>query len=130
MRGEKPGGNIKKLIKLVFNSSRYEEAKKRRFERRLWASAIIFYGAGDLLTSLLVFEMGGVEGNPLLRKFLELGGGIEALIPVKAAVLISSFFIFRRLSKNKWIIPLFIFAAGVMLVIHNLCVLLGILIQK
>jgi len=88
----------------------------------LWLPAILLFGFGDTLTSVLVFNRGGFEANPLLQALIRImGGSIFSFILIKTLVLVGlavmSYYI---LSRHKWLVPTALSIVGIFLVSHNL----------
>lgn len=88
----------------------------------LWIPAILLFGFGDVLTSVMVFSRGGYESNKLLLMLVgHVGGGIWAFLVLKVVVLsVLAYLSFTRMHKTGWLIPLVLSAAGAYLVVNNM----------
>ena len=86
----------------------------------IWAAAILFFGFGDTLTSLMVFANGGVEGNLLLRAVLSfLGPTLWSFVAIKMAATLGIVLLALLVPRMETLISLGMLAAGVFLVTHN-----------
>ncbi len=88
----------------------------------LWLAAILIFGFGDCLTYALAFGVGAREVNPLTAKLINaLGGSLWFFVLVKTAVLAGLFFLsYYVLRRYGWLVPAFLCALGIYLVLTNL----------
>lgn len=94
----------------------------------LWLPAILLFGFGDTMTSVLVFSRGGFEANPLFQTLLRLAGGsIFSFILIKTLVLVGLAVIsYYLVPRQKWLIPAILSMVGMFLVGHNLVSLVNL----
>lgn len=87
----------------------------------LWLLALLLFGFGDTLTSIMVFGRGGYEANPLMAGLVStFGGGIVTFVIIKTVVVIALAVIsFVFLPKHGWVVPTLLCAMGAYLVVHN-----------
>ena len=90
----------------------------------LWVAAVLFYGFGDTVTSLLVFQAGGAEGNVLLGLVLNLiGPTVWAFLLIKVATTIGAMIIARIWRPLERLVSVAMLLLGMYLVTQNLFVL-------
>ncbi len=88
----------------------------------LWLAAILIFGFGDCLAYSLAFGVGAREVNPLTARLINaLGGSLWFFVLVKTAVLAGLFFLsYYVLRRYGWLVPAFLCALGIYLVLTNL----------
>lgn len=88
----------------------------------LWIAAILLFGFGDSLTSVLAFSVGAYEANPLMVGLVQVfGGSLWAFVAVKTMVLLALFFLsYYALPGHGWLVPTLLSVIGTYLVLSNL----------
>lgn len=87
-----------------------------------WASALLLYGLGDLLTTTAVLAAGGRELNPLLAAAaLTFGGGLLGPVIIKIVTFggLAAIYL-TRCASHRWAIPVLLTLVGLGLVLNNL----------
>ena len=97
----------------------------------LWGLAVLVYGVGDLLSTLVGIRLGAREGNPLPAALIDLAPGfLEAalLLTVWKAVTILAFvgFAWRLPSEYAVAVPIGLSLIGIAVVGWNASVLLSV----
>ncbi len=97
-----------------------------KYMTHLWIPAVLLFGLGDTLTSVLVFSGGGYEANPILATLVRiLGGSVLAFVAVKTIALLGLMVTsYRSSGPARWLIPLVVAVLGLYLVSHNTASLL------
>lgn len=94
--------------------------------RELENYAIYSFGYGDLVTTMLFTNTGGIhlEANPFLR-YMFLRFGVMSFIPIKIAAIIFILYWLEMLPKEKYKIPALaiMFTLGVYATANNLLIL-------
>ncbi len=85
-----------------------------------WILALLFFGLGDTVSSLLVFSQGGSELNPVMAFTMSLPGGLFAFVAAKVLAL-TVLFVIGHLwqGMHRWLIPVLMTVAGVYLTTSN-----------
>jgi hypothetical protein len=90
----------------------------------LWIAAIVAYGFGDTLTSILVFQTGGYEANVFLRLALNVvGPTLWGFIAIKAAAILGLTLIARWQRNLELVTTGVMVLAGSFLVAQNVTIL-------
>jgi hypothetical protein len=93
----------------------------------VWALALVFYGVGDLLTTLVGLHGGratevGLVAAPLVESY-----GVAAVVPLKLGSLLLFYLLWRALPEPHSVgVPLGLAALGALLTAWNALVLLGL----
>jgi hypothetical protein len=91
----------------------------------LWALAILFFGFGDTLTSLMVFTNGGYESNILLGALLKIiGPTVGSFLAIKAVTTIGLVALARGFHFLERPLSVLMLAVGMFLVGNNVVVIL------
>ena len=87
-----------------------------------WLLAIVLFGFGDTLTSLMVFARGGTEANPLMSLLLHLvGNNIWGFVVIKTLAVVALLYLsYKQVKSKAWVIPAVASALGGYLVLNNL----------
>jgi hypothetical protein len=86
-----------------------------------WILALVFFGMGDTVSSLLVFSQGGSELNPVMAWTMTLPGGLFAFVAAKVLALTVLFIIGHMWEgMHRWLIPVLMTVAGVYLTTSNM----------
>lgn len=102
-----------------------EQAADETGQLVLWGLAILFFGFGDTLTSLMVFANGGYESNILLGALLKIiGPTVGSFLAVKALTTIGLVALARGLPALEKPLSVFMLAVGMFLVGNNAVVIL------
>ncbi|MBI4312960.1 MAG: hypothetical protein HY681_14460 [Chloroflexi bacterium] len=106
-------------------SAMTRSSRRETFQFIAWGAAILFFGFGDTLTSLLVFGAGGAESNVLLGAVLTfLGPSVRNFLIVKAAATVAPVLLARLDRRVEPFICGAMLLVGVYLVAQNLAALL------
>jgi hypothetical protein len=94
-------------------------------ERALWAVALLGYGLGDLLTTLVGLSTGrGAEAGPVAARLVA-GFGLPALVVLKLSSLAAFYLAWRLLPRpTRVAVPLAVAGVGVLVTAWNAVVLL------
>jgi hypothetical protein len=91
----------------------------------LWGLAILFFGFGDTLTSLMVFADGGYESNILLGALLKIiGPTVGSFLAIKALATIGLVAMGRGMHSLERPLSILMLAMGMFLVGNNAVVIL------
>ena len=91
----------------------------------LWGLAILFFGFGDTLTSLMVFANGGYESNILLGALLKIiGPTVGSFLAIKAAATIGLVVFARAIRPLESLLSVLMLIMGMFLVGNNVVVIL------
>ena len=70
-------------------------------EKKLWAAALLFYGAGDLLTTHYGLQEEHVEeASPVSRRVLQ-AGGTGGMVGLKLGVFVAFWILYQR-APEEW----------------------------
>jgi hypothetical protein len=91
-----------------------------------WILALLFFGLGDIITSFLVFSIGGSELNPIMRWSTHLPGGLLGFVFLKILAIAALYAIayFWR-GMHRWMIPMVMTGVGVYLTVSNTATYMG-----
>lgn len=94
---------------------------------QLWVFALAFYGAGDLVTTLVGLHVGRATETGVVASALVEGYGVAALVPLKAGSFLLFYLLWRAVPRPHAVgVPLGLAALGVVLTAWNGLVLFGI----
>ena len=85
---------------------------------RFWILAILFYGIGDTVTTIMNLRSGCVELNPIVN--FVIGGGELAIIPLKVLIISCCYYLYRE-TKSR-MIPVMLLTLGLICVVINVLV--------
>ncbi len=86
----------------------------------LWVAAILTFGFGDTLTSILTFSTGGSEANPAMGLVLStMGGSVMAFVLVKMVATVGVLLLSRLHARLDTVMATAMLAVGVFLVGFN-----------
>jgi len=114
-----------------------EETKKTEAEEEAaegwllpwWVLGLLLFGFGDTFTSIMVFNRGGVEANPLFTFLMRLvGNNISSFVLVKTAILVFLVLVtyIGLPPRSRWVIPLILIGVGSLLTVRNFLILLSL----
>ena len=90
----------------------------------LWIGAILTYGFGDTLTSILVFQSGGYEANLFLKIALNVvGPTLWGFLSIKAAAILGLTLLARWQRNLELVVTGVMMLAGSFLVAQNATIL-------
>jgi len=86
---------------------------------RLWILAILFYGIGDTVTTIMNLRSGCVELNPVVNLFVAGYGELGIILP-KISIIAFCYYLYR--DTKSQIIPIALFVIGLLCIAINVCV--------
>jgi len=93
----------------------------------LWKLAAAFYGAGDLLTTLVGLHSGRATETGVVASVLVEGYGVASVVPLKLGSLLLFYLLWRAVPRPHAVgVPIGLAALGVLLTAWNGLVLLGL----
>ncbi len=101
-----------------------ESGRRQTVQFLVWVAAIMLFGFGDTLTSLLVFGNGGAEANVLLGAVLTfIGPTVRNFLIVKAAATAVPVLLARSSPRLEPLVSGAMLLAGIFLVAQNIVAL-------
>lgn len=105
-------------------TSRSQRFSREAIQPWLWVLAILLFGFGDTVTSVMVFRAGGAEGNVLLAHVLRLvGSSLWAFLALKLTASTGIIVASRIDARTELIASVATIAVGAYLVLQNLAAL-------
>jgi len=94
-------------------------------QARLWILVIVFFGVGDLVTTMLGLTIGSsTEANPLVAMLVD-QYGVFVLLPLKIAMIGGCYVGWRQLPlPHPVVVPLVLALLGIVVTIWNTGILL------
>ena len=104
----------------ITNTDAGGDERDERLQLALWFLAILSFGFGDTLTSLMLFQSGGEEANPLLAGVLKMvGPTVWGFLLIKTAATVGAMLLARVQRRLEKSFSLAMLGTGIYLVAQN-----------